>query len=135
VETIKQKRMTCVDYTVSNEKFDLVYNSQLDMLETSPQPIDEELGKYYESSDYISHTDSKKSIIDKIYQLVKKFTLNKKLGLTNSFNPEQKMILDIGCGTGDFLSVCKNNGWSVVGLSSSSGSSRSRKGHWMIKCE
>jgi 2-polyprenyl-3-methyl-5-hydroxy-6-metoxy-1,4-benzoquinol methylase len=116
VETIKQKRMTCVDYTVSNEKFDLVYNSQLDMLETSPQPIDEELGKYYESSDYISHTDSKKSIIDKIYQLVKKFTLNKKLGLINSFNPEQKMILDIGCGTGDFLSVCKNNGWSVVGV-------------------
>jgi len=112
----KERYLTCVDYTVSNVKFDLLYNSELEMLETFPQPKGEELAKYYESSDYISHTDSQKSFTDKLYQVVKKYALNKKLKLINSFNSEDKNILDVGCGTGDFLLICKNNGWNVVGV-------------------
>lgn len=112
----KQKVLTCQDFTVTNQKFDLVYNNELDMLETFPQPKVEELALYYESSEYISHTDAKKSFTDKLYQVVKKFTLNKKLKLINSFETEHKNLLDIGCGTGDFLLNCKNNDWSVVGV-------------------
>ncbi|WP_299522699.1 class I SAM-dependent methyltransferase [uncultured Lutibacter sp.] len=112
----KIKKITCEDYTVSNQKFDLVYNEKFDMLETFPQPKLEDLGNYYESSDYISHTDSKKSFTDKLYQIVKGYTLNKKLSLINSFKTEQKNLLDVGCGTGDFLLNCKNNGWNVVGV-------------------
>ena len=62
-------KITCQDYTVSNEKFDLIYDEQFDMLVTSPQPKKENLASYYESEDYISHTDSKKSIIDSVYQI------------------------------------------------------------------
>lgn len=112
----KNTKITCQDYTVSNEKYDLVYNKKLDLLETFPQPKIEDLYKYYESVDYISHTDSKKSAIDKLYQIVKGYTLNKKVKLINSFNTEDKSILDVGCGTGDFLSKCKKNGWNVVGV-------------------
>ncbi len=112
----KNHKITCEDYTVSNQKFDLVYNDKFDMLETFPQPKLEDLGNYYESSDYISHTDSNKSFIDKLYQIVKGYTLNKKLTLINSFKTEQKNLLDVGCGTGDFLLNCKNNGWNVVGV-------------------
>jgi len=113
---LKNTKITCEDYTVSNDKFDLVYNKKLDMLETFPQPKIEDLGKYYESVDYISHTDSKKSVIDKLYQIVKGYTLNKKLKLINSFKTEEKNILDVGCGTGDFLLNCKNNGWNIAGV-------------------
>ena len=112
----KHKVLTCQDFTVSNQKFDLVYNNELDMLETFPKPKVEDLASYYESEDYISHTDSKISFTDKLYQVVKKFALNKKLKLINSFETEHKNLLDIGCGTGDFLLNCKNNGWSVVGV-------------------
>ena len=112
----KELYLTCQDYTVSNQKFDLVYNEKLEMLETFPQPKIEDLPSYYESSAYISHTDSKKSFIDKLYQLVKGYTLNKKLKLINSFKTENKNLLDVGCGTGDFLLVCKKNGWSVTGV-------------------
>jgi len=112
----KNHKITCQDYTVSNQLFELIYNEKFDMLETFPQPKGEDLSSYYESSDYISHTDSKKSFIDKLYQMVKGYTLNKKLTLINSFNPEQKNLLDVGCGTGDFLLNCKNNGWNVVGV-------------------
>jgi len=112
----KELFLNCKDYTVSNKQFDLLYNKNLDMLETSPQPLGEELASYYESEDYISHTDSKKSITDKLYQTVKSIALKKKLSLLNSFKTAEKNVLDIGCGTGDFLLTCKNNHWNVVGV-------------------
>ncbi len=112
----KKPYLSCIDYTVSNKKFDLIYNTELDMLETYPQPKVEELGLYYQSSDYISHTDAKKSFLDKVYQIVKKYALNTKLKLINSFKTSEQSLLDIGCGTGDFLVTCKNNGWNVVGV-------------------
>ena len=102
------------DYTVSNEKYNLLYNKEYDLLVTDPVP--ENINKYYESEDYISHTDAKKSLIDKVYNFVKQYTLKKKLKLINSFNTESKTILDIGAGTGDFLSVCKKDHWEIYGI-------------------
>ncbi len=113
---LKIKKISCQDYTVSNQIFDLIYNEKMEMYETFPQPKIEDLGAYYESEDYISHTDSKKSLTDKLYQIVKSYTLNNKLKLINSFQTESKNILDVGCGTGDFLLKCKNNGWDVTGV-------------------
>lgn len=112
----KEFYLTCIDYTVSKRKFDLLFNEKLEMLETFPQPKIEDLSSYYKSSSYISHTDSNKSFTDKLYQIVKKHTLNKKVTLINSFKTDQKNILDVGCGTGDFLVNCKKNGWNVTGL-------------------
>jgi 2-polyprenyl-3-methyl-5-hydroxy-6-metoxy-1,4-benzoquinol methylase len=108
--------LTCKDHTVSNKKFDLVYHNDLEMLETFPQPKTEELPGYYESDDYISHTDSKETVIDKLYQIVKKHALTNKLKLIDSFKTADNNLLDIGCGTGDFLLICKNNGWKVAGV-------------------
>lgn len=108
--------LTCKDYTVSSENFDLRFHKELEMLETFPRPKEEELSGYYESDDYISHTDSKETIIDKLYQIVKKHALANKLKLINSFKTEDKNLLDIGCGTGDFLLICKDNGWKVTGV-------------------
>jgi 2-polyprenyl-3-methyl-5-hydroxy-6-metoxy-1,4-benzoquinol methylase len=112
----KSHYLTVKDYTVSNKKFDLLYNETLDMLVTFPQPKAEELSGYYESDDYISHTDSKETFTDKLYQAVKKLALANKLKLINSFKTADKNLLDVGCGTGDFLLTCKNNGWKVTGV-------------------
>lgn len=112
----KQPYLTCEDYTVSNQEFDLMYNVEFKMLETFPQPEGEELASYYKSSEYISHTDSKESLVDKVYQIVKKKALRGKLKLIDSFNTEKKNLLDVGCGTGDFLMTCKTNNWNVIGV-------------------
>ena len=36
--------------------------------------------------------------------------------LINSFEHSSKNLLDVGCGTGDFLNTCNVAGWNVVGV-------------------
>ncbi len=112
----KKHFLTVKDYSVSKETFDLYYDETLDMLITSPQPSLDNLGKYYESVDYISHTDSKRSLFEKAYHFVKSIALKNKLNLINSCNPNKGKLLDIGAGTGDFLLTSKENGWNTIGI-------------------
>ena len=112
----KKHFLTVTDYSVSKEIFDLYQDADLDMLITHPQPSLENLGKYYESVDYISHTDSKRTLFEKAYHFVKSIALKNKLDLINSLQPQKGKILDIGAGTGDFLLVAKENGWQTTGV-------------------
>ena len=112
----KKHFLTVKDYSVSKETFDLYYDETLDMLITHPQPSLENLGKYYESEDYISHTDNKRSLFEKLYHFIKSIALQNKLNLINSLQLNKGQILDIGAGTGEFLSVAKNDGWQAIGV-------------------
>ncbi len=112
----KKHFLTVIDYSVSKETFDLYYDQDLDLLITSPQPSPENLGRYYESNDYISHTDSKRSLFEKAYHFVKGIALNNKLNLINNCSSSKGNLLDIGAGTGDFLFTAKQNGWETIGV-------------------
>jgi len=112
----KKHFLTVKDHSVSKEIFDLYYDEELDMLITSPQPELQNLGRYYESEDYISHTDNKRSLFEKAYHFVKNIALQNKLNLINSQQPQKGKILDIGAGTGDFLLTAKNDGWETIGV-------------------
>ncbi|WP_017495760.1 bifunctional 2-polyprenyl-6-hydroxyphenol methylase/3-demethylubiquinol 3-O-methyltransferase UbiG [Flavobacterium sp. WG21] len=112
----KKHFLTVKDHSVSQEIFDLYYDETLDMLITSPQPALENLGRYYESEDYISHTDNKRSLFEKAYHFVKSIALKNKLNLINGEQSQKGRILDIGAGTGDFLLTAKNDGWETVGV-------------------
>ncbi|MCF4100644.1 class I SAM-dependent methyltransferase [Gillisia sp. M10.2A] len=116
INTQKTHFLTCRDFTVSGEKFDLLLDVEKEMLVTSPKPDLEKLPEYYRSESYISHTDSKSSFTDKLYHLVKERMLLKKLKWINKKNPEKGSLLDIGAGTGDFLKVAQANGWEVEGV-------------------
>ena len=112
----KKHFLTVVDHSVSKETFDLYHDTELDMLITTPQPSLENLGKYYESEDYISHTDNKRSLFEKAYHFVKSIALKNKLQLINAEQLKKGKVLDIGAGTGDFLSVAKKDGWDTTGI-------------------
>lgn len=112
----KPTYLTVKDHSVSGEDFQLVHNEELDMLETTPQPSANTLSEYYKSEDYISHTDSKRNWFEKAYHFVRGMALKRKLKLINSFPVSGKTILDVGCGTGDFLQTAKNNSWNVYGI-------------------
>lgn len=104
------------DYSVSGESFHLIYNDTLDMLETHPQPSLDKLPSYYESEDYISHTDAKRNLFEKAYHVVRSISLKRKLKLINSYSNSGKTLLDIGCGTGDFLQTALYDNWEVCGI-------------------
>lgn len=108
--------LSVTDHSVSKEKFELFRDETLDLLFTYPQPDENSLPKYYESDDYISHTDGKRSLFEKAYHLVKNIALRDKLNLINSLGTFNGNILDIGAGTGDFLVLAKENGWNTVGV-------------------
>lgn len=102
------------DFSVSDEAFQLLHDEELDMLVTRPQP--KNLEKYYQSDSYISHNDANKSLIDKLYQAVKKFSLWRKTLLISSYAEGNKTLLDVGAGTGDFLLAAEKRKWSVQGI-------------------
>ena len=108
--------LQCKDHTVSRETFTLFKDGKRDMLVTLPQPSEKRLPGYYESEDYISHTDSRRNLMEMAYQIVREFSLKKKEKLVTRVNQGKGRILDVGCGTGDFLKICEQSGWSIAGI-------------------
>lgn len=105
----------CKDYTVSRETFTIVECKSCGFKFTNPRPEVTELGKYYKSDEYISHSNTSKGLINYLYQTVRKYTLLKKLQLISKYF-KTGTLLDIGCGTGEFLKMCKDAKWNVIGI-------------------
>src|SRR4051812_44314328 len=97
----------CIDYTVSKERFTIRNCKNCGFKFTSPRPDSNEIGRYYDSQDYISHSNTSTGLINKVYHLVKNRAIQRKIGIIESLRPYSKEILDIGCGTGSFLNGIK----------------------------
>jgi SAM-dependent methyltransferase len=107
----------CTDFTVSQEPFTIVSCNACGFRYTNPRPNQESIGSYYESEAYVSHTDTREGFVHRIYHAVKSITLAQKLRLIGRLvGKRKKTVLDWGCGTGDFVSLCKQNGWEAVGM-------------------
>jgi SAM-dependent methyltransferase len=109
--------LKCTDYLITKEEFSLEKCPQCAAIITNPRPSAAEISKYYNSAEYISHTDSKRSLTDKLYQFAKNIMLTKKVKLIKSLTKNKQIsVLDFGCGTGEFLLRCKKSGWNVSGV-------------------
>src|ERR1035437_3608849 len=107
--------LSCKDKTVSRETFNIVECIHCGFKFTNPRPEEDKLGEYYKSEEYISHSNSNKGFIHSIYQIVRKYTLLKKLQLISRYYKTGN-ILDIGCGTGEFLKTLKDANWKTFGI-------------------
>ncbi len=109
---------SCIDNTVSHETFKIIKCTHCDFTLTSPRPDDSKLGDYYLSDNYISHSNKATTLLDRIYLLARRFTLQWKVNLVLKYysNHTKISILDYGCGTGEFLKSCKDAGFTISGV-------------------
>jgi len=113
---LKEPYLKLKDFSITGEDFELLIDEDLQLLKTYPQPALDTLAKYYESDDYISHSNSKNTVFQKVYSIVRNFTVKKKVKLIEFYSLEKGFVLDIGAGTGDFLATAKNNEWKTYGI-------------------
>jgi 2-polyprenyl-3-methyl-5-hydroxy-6-metoxy-1,4-benzoquinol methylase len=121
--------LTCKDYTVSGENFKIVACNSCGFLYTDPVPSPAHIGSYYQSEDYISHSDTKKGMVSRLYHAVRRRSLRAKLKLIGGLTSGRK-VLDFGCGTGAFLRECNRAGWNTFGMEPDAGA-RNRVGGGM----
>lgn len=109
--------LSAKDYTVSGEQFEIWECRNCTQRFTQNIPGSQEIGKYYQSENYISHSDTSKGLINNLYHKVRKRTLLQKRKLIeNTTGKKAGSILDVGCGTGAFLHGMKNAKWNITGL-------------------
>jgi 2-polyprenyl-3-methyl-5-hydroxy-6-metoxy-1,4-benzoquinol methylase len=110
--------LVCKDFTTSGEDFGIQKCVSCSFAMTSPRPDKLTLEKYYSSESYISHNDKPTSLLDGVYFLARKITLQWKKKLIQKYN-SHGALLDYGCGTGEFLKTCKTK-WDCSGIEPSS---------------
>jgi 2-polyprenyl-3-methyl-5-hydroxy-6-metoxy-1,4-benzoquinol methylase len=108
--------LTAKDYTVSKEDFEINRCQSCELLFTNPRPTASEAGPYYSSDNYISHSDTQEGVINKLYHLVRNFTLKQKTRWIKNEKTGNLELLDIGCGNGHFLHACQKAGWKISGM-------------------
>ncbi len=104
-----------LDYTVSKKRFQIHQCQSCQFSFTSNAPSEDEIGAYYESEEYISHTSTNKGIINKLYNRVRKINLEKKVSLIQSLSSSGNFV-DYGAGTGHLVNLMIEKGMHASGF-------------------
>ena len=107
--------LECKDHFLTGEMFTIVNCIDCGFRFTNPRPEPGNLGTYYQSPEYISHSNSRKGLFNSLYQKIRKYTIRKKYEMISSYTGNTR-ILDIGCATGEFLAYMKEKGWNTLGI-------------------
>jgi len=98
------------------ETFKIVQCQNCGFKYLNPRPTIESIKNYYDVEEYHPHKISEESMIDKIYLKVRDININTKNKILNKLSKQNKTLLDIGCGTGEFIEAMQKDGWNVSGM-------------------
>lgn len=109
--------LVCKDYTVSGEQFEIAYCAQCHTGLTQNIPDQASIGSYYKAESYISHSNTKAGLINRLYHYARNWMLGSKYALVRKeTHVPNGSLLDIGSGTGYFLDMMKKKQWQVKGI-------------------
>jgi SAM-dependent methyltransferase len=103
------------DNFLSGEEFTILKCDNCDFRFTNPRPDETEMNRYYDSPDYIAHNARRRTLLMTIYKSVRKFSIRNKYSIINKFSTG-KVLMDIGCGTGEFLNYCRKMNFVTIGI-------------------
>jgi len=104
------------DHSVTKESFTLCKCEKCSFIFTNPRPDRKNIDRYYQSENYVSHSNKGNNIVNILYKIVRTYTLGEKVGWINKYVKNKGRLLDYGCGTGYFLQRANKNGWETIGV-------------------
>ena len=105
------------DHSVSQEYFDIYECPRCSLRFTAEVPPADRIGRYYQSENYISHSNTRQGIVNNLYHAVRNHTLSTKFHLIKKATGLKKgRHLDIGAGTGAFVQFLNAHGWESEGI-------------------
>lgn len=123
--------LTCVDHYASGEKFRLCRCTSCGFCFTQDFPAEAEIGRYYETPDYISHSDTRKGLVNTLYHAVRAYMLGRKARLVmNEAHRRSGSLLDVGTGTGYFAHAMDERAWRVTATEKNAGARAFAKQHF-----
>ena len=112
--------LTCTDHYASGETFEVVCCVHCGFKMTQNAPVEAEIGRYYETPDYISHSDTQEGLMNRVYHRVRQHMLSKKATLVKRCSKlGEGKLLDYGTGTGYFADTMVRQGWQVKAIEKS----------------
>ena len=108
-----------IDHMVSKEVFDIRSCVGCGLWRTEPRPTLETIGNYYDSPNYLSHSEESQTVFKKLYNGFRSYNAIKKLKILEDYvseKPNIRRLLDVGCGIGVFLEHAKFRKWNVFGI-------------------
>ena len=104
------------DHSISQEIFAIWECKVCRVRFTQDVPDQQNIGPYYISENYISHSNTSKGALSRLYKTVRNHTLETKSDLIKKYTVEKGNLLDLGAGIGAFLNTMREKGWEVTGL-------------------
>src|SRR5688572_23592572 len=79
------KVFSAKDYTASAEEFDIYQCTTCSLRFTQDVPDEASMSRYYQSENYISHSEKAGGTVNRLYRLVRKRTLKNKKNLIEKY--------------------------------------------------